>query len=253
MKHHSILRTLAAAALVAAATTSVQAQDKKPNPFGIANRVGIGVGAGTDGMSFDVAVPFGKYVQARVGVSTVPSLHINETVDVSLDNGSHLCDMDVKADLQRTTFDVKADVYPFANSSSFFVTAGLSFGGNKLIKLSGHSDELAQKMQQGEQYVIEIGDYEIPVDRNGNIGAGARVASVRPYLGLGFGRLIPKKRFGVRFELGAQFQGEPKIYADGVGDLKKVSGLDTDDDISKVLGWLKVYPVLSFSLRGRIL
>ncbi|MEE1384691.1 MAG: hypothetical protein U0K29_01440 [Prevotella sp.] len=75
----------------------------------------------------------------------------------------------------------------------------------------------------------------------------------RPYLGLGFGRMIPKKRVAVRFEMGAQFQGKPVIYADGVGDLQKVVGQDPDDDISKILDYVKVYPVIKLSIRGRIL
>ena len=64
---------------------------------------------------------------------------------------------------------------------------------------------------------------------------------------------MPKKRFCARFELGAQFQGKPVVYADGVGDLTKVLDQDADDDISKFMDWLQVYPVLKLSIRGRIL
>lgn len=85
------------------------------------------------------------------------------------------------------------------------------------------------------------------------MSGGVKVNSFRPYLGLGFGRLIPKKRFGARFEIGAQFEGKPVVYADGVGDLQKVIDQNTSDDISKFMDWLQVYPVLKISLRGRIL
>lgn len=53
---------------------------------------------------------------------------------------------------------------------------------------------------QGKEYGIEIGDYQIPVDENGNVNGGVKVKNFRPYLGLGFGRLIPKNRLGIRFE-----------------------------------------------------
>ena len=75
----------------------------------------------------------------------------------------------------------------------------------------------------------------------------------------GFGRLIPKRRIGFRFELGAQFQGKPKVYAgdiDNVLENKQVTDAvdeETKDDIAKVMDWLKVYPVMKFSIRGRIL
>lgn len=38
----------------------------------MANRVGVGVGVGTEGIGFDVAVPLTKYVQARVGLNVIP-------------------------------------------------------------------------------------------------------------------------------------------------------------------------------------
>lgn len=161
--------------------------------------------------------------------------------------------MDVTGKFSRTSFDMKFDCYPFADASSFFVTAGFSLGGDKLIKISGHSDELESLYGEGKSYNLEIGDYKIPVDENGNVSGSVKVNSFRPYLGLGFGRLIPKKRFGARFEIGAQFEGKPVVYADGVGDLQKVIDQNTSDDISKFMDWLQVYPVLKISLRGRIL
>lgn len=53
------------------------------------------------------------------------------------------------------------------------------------------------------------------------VNGGVKVKNFRPYLGLGFGSLIPKNRLGIRFELGAQFQGKPVVYADDVGDVLK--------------------------------
>lgn len=185
----------------------------------------------------------------------MPNININTTADVSstLIDRPYNGQMDVKGKFSRTTFDFKIDCYPFANASSFFVTAGFSVGGDKLVKITGHSDELKQYNAQGREYNVEIGDYQIPVDKNGDVAGGIKVKNFRPYLGLGFGRLIPKKRFGARFEIGAQFQGKPVVYADGVGDLTKVVDQDTDDDISKFMDWLQVYPVMKLSFRGRIL
>lgn len=236
-------------------TGSASAQ--KENIFGMANRVGIGVGVGTEGVGFDVAVPLTKYVQARVGLNVIPKINIDTSVDVSgvnnLYQGDDSYEMDVTGKFSRTTFDVKLDCYPFSNAGSFFVTAGFSIGGDKLLKISGHSDELENLVAQGKEYNVEIGDYQIPVDENGNVNGGVKVKNFRPYLGLGFGRLIPKKRLGLRFELGAQFQGKPVVYADGVGDVLKTVDQDTQDDISKFMDYLQVYPVLKLSIRGRIL
>lgn len=254
MRKATLARTMAMAALLFAGTVTSHAQtEKKSSIFGVANRIGIGVGAGTEGVGIDIATPLSRYVQARVGLNIMPNIGINTTATVSAENGEYEGDIDVRGEIGRTTMDLKFDVYPFPNSSSFFVTAGLSFGGSKIVKVTGHSEELKNAIATGKEYGVEIGDYNIPVDDNGNVNGGVKVKGVRPYVGLGFGRLIPKKRFGVRFELGAQFQGTPKVYADGVGDLNKVLDQDPDDDISKIMDYLKVYPVLKLSLRGRIL
>lgn len=262
MRQSSFGKAFAIGAMLLLGTGIASAQEKKSsNIYGVANRVGIGVGAGTEGIGVDVAVPITKYLQARVGVNVIPNINVNTTATATVektqgfDGGSY--NVDVTGKLKRTSFDVKLDCYPFGNSSSFFITGGFSMGGGDLLTITGHSEELkqlyAEAQSAGKQYGIEIGDYQIPVDKNGDVSGGVKVKNFRPYLGLGFGRLIPKKRFGVRLELGAQFQGAPKVYADGVGDLDKVLGQDTDDDISKIMDYLKVYPVLKLSFRGRIL
>lgn len=105
-------------------------------------------------------------------------------------------------------------------------------------------------MQTADQAGVVIGDYTIPVDKDGNVSGGLKVKGVRPYLGIGFGRPVPKKRVGFMFELGAQF-GKMKVYADN-GDLGQALE-SADDDISDILDKLTIYPVMRFRLCGRIL
>lgn len=223
--------------------------------YGIANRLGLGVSASTEGIGFDVSTCLTKYLSVRAGIDIMPGFNINTDVNVSgTTNGQpYSGSMAVKGSLSRTTASVKFDCYPFGNSSSFFVTAGASFAGDKLVKISGHSEELKQLVNEGNSMGIDIGEYQIPVDKNGDVAGGVKVSGFRPYFGLGFGRLIPKNRVGFRFELGAQIHGTPKAYADGVGDLQKILDEAGDDDISDLMDKLTVYPVIKFSLRGRIL
>ena len=245
-------------------SASVSAQDKEQF-CKVGNRVGVGVGVGTEGIGIDAAVSLTSYVQARVGVNIFPNIKFNTDVDVSapataaINGQEYTYDVEgttnVEGKFGRTTVDVKFDVYPFGARNAFFLTAGLSFGGNDLLKVTGTVDDnLKNEIATGKKLGVDIGDYNIPIDENGEIHGGVKVNSVRPYLGLGFGRLIPKNRVGFRFELGAQFQGKPKVYADGVGDLMEQNfDKEAKDDISKVMDWLRVYPVLKLSIRGRIL
>lgn len=235
--------------------SNMSAQEEKSSFYGIGNRVGVGVGVGTEGIGIDGAVSLTKYFSARFGVNFMPDFNINADVDVTGEyNGQpYKGTMEAKASLARTTVDLKLDVYPLPGISSFFITGGFSFGGSKLFKITGHDDKMADLVASGSVIGIDIDKYHISVDENGNVEGGVEVSGFRPYLGLGFGRLIPKNRIGFRFEIGAQFHGKPKVYAAGVGDLDKVLEEEGGDDISKLMDKLSFYPVIKFSLRGRIL
>lgn len=70
------LKTLALGILALFAVTTVSAQEepaKKKNKFGLANRIGVGVGYGTEGLGFDVAIPLTQYVQVRATSSRTSS------------------------------------------------------------------------------------------------------------------------------------------------------------------------------------
>ena len=248
-------KLLLSLAVALASLTGAQAQGEGEF-YSLGNRIGIGVGVGTEGIGIDAATCLTKYCSVRLGVNIMPDINFTTDVDVTgVDRfGSDFeGTMEAKASLKRTTVDLKFDCYPFPDASSFFVTAGFSFGGSKIIKITGHSDEFADMAQQGADLGIDIDEYRIPINENGDAEGGVKVNGFRPYLGLGFGRLIPKGRVGCRFELGVQFHGKPKVYAEGVDDLQAILEEEAGDDISELMDKLTVYPVLKFSIRGRIL
>ena len=164
----------------------------------------------------------------------------------------------------RTTFNVKANLYPFGGGSKFFIAAGLSIGGEKIAEVTGSCDELRDfskdlpsqtlKDQFRKAVTANLGGYNLELDENYNLQGDIRCKNVRPYLGLGFGRLVPKNRIGMRFELGCQFMGKLKVYQNGNEiDINKALEDAGEDDLSKFVKDLKVYPVLKLSFTGRIL
>lgn len=259
--------------LAALTLGAAQAQDRDDSKFyGMANRWSIAAGVGTEGIGFEVGTHFNRYLGARVGLNIMPGISYADDIrvdlagiDPELKNLGFPTSamMNVEGSLSRTTVDVKLDVYPFA--SSFFITGGFSFSGNKIIKVTGHSQEVAdawarygsQASSLGIQLTdvgVQIDDYFVPIDANGDISGGLKVSGFRPYLGLGFGRTVPKNRIGFRVELGAQFHGSPEFYVDN-GNFTQLRNA-ADDDVSEAIDFvesIKVYPVLKFTLRGRIL
>ncbi len=218
--------------------------------LGTFNTFAVGVSGGTTGIGIDLAAPLNPYFSVRGGLHIIPDISIEDNMDVDVsENGyTRSYSASVKGGIGRTTGELILNIHPF--KSSFFIAAGASFGGSKVVKIDGYSDELKDLMQTAEQAGLVIGDYTIPVDRNGRVSGGLETKSVRPYLGLGFGRPVPKKRIGVLFDMGVQF-GKMKVYAEN-GDLGQALE-SADDDISDNLDKLTVSPVIRLRLCGRIL
>ena len=245
--------------------STVSAQDFERGVF---NHFGANVSAGTEGISVGVATTITSYLELSAGVNFFPSVKVDGDVNINagqisipnLSTGSmdyyNLKSINISGDLARTTFDVKLSAYPFGDGVPLFVAAGLSLGGEKIAKLDGHSDEVARLYREHPEYSghiqAEIDKYAVDIDRQGNATGDVRVKNVRPYVGLGFGRLVPKSRVGFRFELGCQFMGNLKVYQND-NELDVNSALKGDDDLSKIIDKLSVYPVLKFTLTTRIL
>jgi hypothetical protein len=234
---------------------------------GIFNHVGLNVSASTEGIGVGVAAPITDYLELSAGVNFMPSIKIKCDVNVDYNLGSlptqitipNHDKVKITGDLKRTTMDVKLNIYPFGGNSTFFIAGGFSFGGEKVGKLTGHSDVIEQAINTYPQFkdVIlnsisaELDKYNVKFDERGDINGDVRVKKFRPYVGLGVGRLVPKSRVGFRFEAGCQFMGKLKVYQDN--QEVKINELnDTDDDISKIIDKVKVYPVLKLTITGRI-
>ena len=228
---------------------------------GIFNHVGANLSVGTEGISLGVAAPITEYLELGIGANYLPGIKVKGDVNICAIAtgipGYTIPSSQVKltGNFARTTFDAKLNVYPFGDGFPLFIAGGISFGGEKIAKLTGHSDEIKSAIslypQLEDLIYAEIDKYNIKFDKNGDVNGDIRVNKIRPYVGLGFGRLVPKNRVSFRFEMGCQFMGKMKVYQnDEVVDISDLN--DTDDDLSKIVDKLKVYPVLKFTLTGRI-
>lgn len=241
---------------------------------GFLNHVGINVGAGTEGISVGLAAPVTGFFELEAGVNVMPSFKLSGDLDVEVNTSSlpqvpnvqypPESTIHAEGSFDRTTFNVKANLYPFGGGTKFFIAAGLSIGGEKIAEVNGSCDELrlvSQKLptqelkNQFRQAVsANLAGYNLQFDENYNVQGDIRCKKVRPYLGLGFGRLVPKNRLGMRLELGCQFMDKLKVYQNDTEiDINKALEDAGEDDLSKFVKDLKIYPVVKFSFTGRIL
>ena len=215
-----------------------------------------------------------------------------EQVDLSQYPGGNLPNnMEIQGKLKNTTGHVLIDLYP--GGHSFHFTVGAYFGPEEIIDVYNKEDGFMKPITAYNDAIIyaqsqtpsnsvvpqnvrdvvdkyglkmiggELGDYFVTPNpaENGDVRAYAKVKSFRPYVGLGFGRAVPKKRIGCQFDLGVQFWGKPEIYVPtynkttGTYQCEKIDGDKAGDDAGKVLktvSKVSVYPVLNFRLVGRI-
>ena len=241
---------------------------------GFLNHVGINVGAGTEGISVGLAAPVTGFFEFEAGVNVMPSFKLSGDLDVDVNTSSlpqvptvtypTSATIHAEGSFDRTTFNVKANLYPFGGGTKFFIAAGLSIGGEKIAEVNGSCDQLREfsqslpsqelKDQFRQAVSANLAGYNLQFDENYNVQGDIRCKKVRPYLGLGFGRLVPKNRLGMRLELGCQFMDKLKVYQNDTEiDINKALEDAGEADLSKFVKDLKVYPVLKFSLTGRIL
>ena len=201
-----------------------------------------------------------------------------EQVDLSQYPGGNLPNnMEIQGKLKNTTGHVLIDLYP--GGHSFHFTVGAYFGPEEIIDvynkedgfmkpITAYNDAIIYAQSQTPsnsvvpQNVRDVVDkYGLNPAGKGNVNAYAKVKSFRPYVGLGFGRAVPKGRIGCQFDLGVQFWGKPEIYVPtynkttGTYQCEKIDGDKAGDDAGKVLktvSKVSVYPVLNFRLVGRI-
>lgn len=179
--------------------------------------------------------------------------------------------VDVDAKVKLGAFKCMLEYYPSAENS-FHITVGMLIGQDNFVNLKGTADaewwqtymkaiEINDKQLPSEYRVSNLEDvvkfsiddrtFQLKPNSNGKVDLDVNINKVRPYLGFGFGRPIPKKRVGFQFELGAWFHGKPEIVSDS--EVSYDPSADGVSDVVKVMNKIQFWPQMTFRLTGRIL
>ena len=240
----------------------------------------------TTGFGLELATPLSPNIALRGGISMFP-LSLSETfntslndnirdkIDAAVNNSDELrtalvqqglptraqdinTDIEATASLGLVNGKILVDFYPSARKS-FHVTGGFYIGAANLVKVEGKMDEAVEILTVlkshgfdyfGESFAVGSGNNPLSGHDLLDINGALKINSVKPYLGIGFGRAVPVKRVGVNFEIGAFYQGAPKITSDNPNIQKLID--DELDDVIGVLNKWSIYPVLSLKLNFRL-
>ena len=238
--------------------------------LGILNHLSVGAEVGTPGWGVDLAVPVTSFVDVQAGFTMLPKFSLNPTLEVSTPSFAGgqtlpMSSVDMNGHPSMKELKVMVNVLPVPMLSSFHITAGIYYGSGDILDISNKEPltELAIANQAIDLYNtinpggaqehigLKLGHYLLEPDQEGNITALAHVNKVKPYVGIGFGRAVPKKRIGVKFDLGCIIWGKPTVYCNGIEAPTTDVG-DLSGGITKVISKLPVYPVLNIRVCGRI-
>jgi len=247
--------------LLAAMLAAPLYAQNKVERFGVFDHLGANLSVGTDGIGIELAAPITHYAAVRAGFNFFPKIKVTPTVKYTNDFrddpmseyfGEEKLSTRVQGKFNWMNGKVLVDAYPF-ESVAFHVTAGIFFGTSEIMQVE-NLDPIHRKDPDSG---IEIGDYIIHENSEGIAKANVKINSVKPYVGIGFGRAIPKKRIGVSMDLGVMFHGKPTFNAYSPTDdlWVKATSSDTgneDGGAIDIISRVKVWPVLNIRLTGRI-
>lgn len=248
-----IFSTIFVAAALLAASVQASAQ--------YFDHLSVGVGAGFDGVSLQLAVPMGDYMQLRAGGSYMPPFSIVKNVkDFEYQEGETV-DLNIRGQLQISAFNAMIDFFP-GKKTGFHFTAGV-FAGDRTIATAYNTEPYLDEKEWGVSG-ITVGNTLITTDSKGISRVNLDINKFLPYLGIGAGRAARDRAVNFVFDFGAIYTGGLGIYTKGTNlktgeeDYIRITSQDIKDNgqddqgiVDKVYS-IPVLPMMKFSLFFRI-
>ncbi len=225
------------------------------------SHLNIAVGFSTLGTTIEVATPLASHLKLRAGVNFVDVTTEDSSIDINDPTGVLRKvfgeEVSYATNINAKTFhtNILVDFYPF-KKGIFHVTGGLYIGESKLSakgRVVNRTGADAQ-LQPGYDWPELEFDGHIITMNEGRINMELTLGNkIKPYLGIGLGRVVSKRRLGVRFEAGVLFSGEYKITQNGKSLPVSNSDVNNFSDIDKYKNLMKYYPMVKLQLNYRIL
>jgi hypothetical protein len=203
-------------------------------PFSLvyAQNISMALKASTLGIGLEAQKTFSDSFGGRIGIN-----YFTYDYDGTKD------DIDYNIDLNLLSVSALLDWHPF--QGSFRISGGALYNGNDI--------DLDAKTAA----TYQIGDTTYTSANIGNLTGNVDFNDIAPYLGIGWDTTFGKsKKFGFLMELGAIYQGTPKVDLSISGPLSGNQALQNDlqaeeDSLQEDLDNFEYYPVLAVGFNYR--
>ncbi|MEC4112988.1 hypothetical protein [Myroides pelagicus] len=220
----------------------------------------VSAGISTLGLTVEVATPIASHLKLRAGLNYFNYNSTGHNIDLEDNNGyfqqalGYTPNLDAGGKVNLFHGHALVDFYP-AKKGIFFITAGL-YAGKTSVKTTGElKDHLGNPVDllNGQDWPTLDFEGNIISLNEGKLNEEIVLGNtIKPYVGIGLGRAVSKRRFGVKFELGVLYQGDYTITKHAN---TQPSGTEADlyvTDTEDYTKWLNWWPKVSLSLNYRI-
>ena len=157
--------------------------------------------------------------------------------------------------LRRIEGKVLVDFYP-RKDGCFYMTLGAYVGGMNQRRVHADVEPYVQAVAIANGYLPEDDQmqlwlstttwdnyiYRVEVGKNQETGYNLRILPVKPYIGIGFGRMLPKRKLGCYFDMGILYRDRWRLNHDG----------ECIERWKAPYNWSAIYGVASLRLTGQL-
>jgi hypothetical protein len=169
------------------------------------NGIGFGLMFGTDGAGISLGKCISKNGKMYVQVAGTYAPIVLSNIPYAFSGQNVIIDADIKLGSISAVFEY----HPFGNA--FKLSAGAAYMLTNITANAILKDSTKQ------------GDIMISPNELGDIQFGVSTNPICPYVGIGFGRSVPKHRVGFNFEFGAYYIEKPVLSFKTTGMLEPTS------------------------------
>ncbi len=223
-----------------AATSGFLTPQKKLLSAPFWNLVTAGVSVGTDGLGIALIRPVSQSIAIRAGFNYADFSVHNWSPDLSR-FGLKTTKAAFDISIAQSAVSMIGEWAPF-KKINIRAMAGFEYAfQNQYIIKAGYKDTFSISS-------ITLSPDEIGYVKT-TITHGAKLA---PFIGMGFGRSVPKNRYGFSFDFGAYYKGKPTAAIEGTGLLDDNSDNATRLNNNKAFQTYRWYPVATVRLVYRL-
>lgn len=233
---------------------------QQENTEGSFNHLTVTVGMSTLGFTAEATTPLLSNLILKGGISTYDynttshAFHLNDPYGVLKQAFGQEVSYTMKAQAKNVHGHLVVDYFPI-KKGWIYLSGGFYFGQTKLSAkgiITNRDGSPAQLQAPYDWPQLEFNGQKLDIT-NGQLNAELTLGNtIKPYIGFGLGRAVPKRRLGIKAELGILFAGEYSLKQNGINIDRSLTAGENFEKVNSYLRWFKYYPMAKLQINYRI-